>query len=143
MLASRAAFGCGVPLLDSLINGGLKKGEVLEISGPPGSGKTQLALQFIKEAVSAGDEVLVMGMSHIYYVVLQKEVLKPIYDMSDCQNFARPEYISQVVGHDARSVHHVSIPDLNSLFAFLNQLHGWMNANSSVRLPLNLPKTLG
>lgn len=69
-----------MPLLDSLINGGLKKGEVLEISGPPGSGKTQLALQFIKEAVSAGDEVLVMGMSHIYYVMLQKQVLKPIYD---------------------------------------------------------------
>ena len=132
-----------MPLLDGLINGGLKKGEVLEISGPPGSGKTQLALEFVKEAVSAGDEVLVMGTSHVYYVMLQKKVLKSIYDMTDCQNFARPEHIRQVVGHDARSVHRVSIPDLNALFAFLNQLHGWMNTNPSVRLPLNLPKTLG
>ena len=67
LLANRAAFGCGVPSLDSLINGGLKKGEVLEISGPPGSGKAQLALEFVKQAVSAGDEVLVMGTSHMYY----------------------------------------------------------------------------
>ena len=68
LLANRAAFGCGVPSLDSLINGGLKKGEVLEISGPPGSGKTQLALEFVKAAVSTGDEVLVVGMLHVYYV---------------------------------------------------------------------------
>ena len=67
LLANRAAFGCGVPSLDSLINGGLKKGEMLEISGPPGSGKTQLALEFVKEAVSTRDEVLVMGLSHICY----------------------------------------------------------------------------
>jgi predicted ATP-dependent serine protease len=65
LLTKRAAFGCGVPSLDGLMNGGLKKGEVLEISGPPGSGKTQLALQFVKQAISAGDEVLVMGTSHI------------------------------------------------------------------------------
>jgi RAD51-like protein 2 len=78
LLTNRAAFGCGVPSLDSLINGGLKKGEVLEISGPPGSGKTQLALEFVKAAVSAGDEVLVMGTSHTYYVVLQNKVLELI-----------------------------------------------------------------
>ena len=129
-------------MIDSLINGGLKKGEVLEISGPPGSGKMQLALGFVKEAVSAGDEVLVMGTSHVYYVVLQKKVLRHIYDMSDCQNSARPEHIRQVVGHDARSVHRVSIPDLNSLFAFLNQLHGWMNTNSAVRLLPNLSEAI-
>jgi hypothetical protein len=80
LLANRAAFGCGVPSLDSLINGGLKKGEVLEISGPPGSGKTSLALNFVKEAVSTGDEVLVMGASHICYVMLQKKVLELLYD---------------------------------------------------------------
>jgi len=78
LLANRAAFGCGVPPLDSLVNGGLKKGEVLEISGPPGSGKTQLALEFAKAAVSAGDEVLVMGTSHVYYVMLQNKVLQLI-----------------------------------------------------------------
>ena len=78
LLANRAAFGCGVPPLDSLINGGLKKGELLEVSGPPGSGKTQLALEFVKEAVSAGDEVLVMGMLHVDYVVLQRKVLELI-----------------------------------------------------------------
>jgi hypothetical protein len=67
LLANRAAFRCGVPPLDSLINGGLKKGEVLAISGPPGSGKTQLALAFVKEAVRAGDEVLVIGTLHVSY----------------------------------------------------------------------------
>lgn len=65
--------------------------------------------------------------------------------MADCQNFARPERIRQVVGEHARNVHRVSIADLNSLFAFLNQLHGWLNANSSVRLltaPLDGPALL-
>lgn len=61
LLANRAACACGVRAIDDLIRGGLKRGEVLEISGPPGSGKTQLALEFVKHAVGAGDEVLVMG----------------------------------------------------------------------------------
>jgi len=54
--------------------------------------------------------------------------------MTDCQNFVGPERIRQVVGDEARKVHRVSISDLNSLFAFLNQLQGWLNTNSSVRL---------
>ena len=65
--------------------------------------------------------------------------------MTDCQNFGRPERIRQVIGEDARNVHRVSIPDLNSLFAFLNQLHGWLNTNPSVRLytsPLTVPALL-
>ena len=62
--------------------------------------------------------------------------------MTDCQNFAKPERIRQVVGERARSVHHVSIPDLNSLFAFLNQLHGWLNTNPSVRPPFKFALAL-
>ena len=62
--------------------------------------------------------------------------------MTDCQNFTRPERIREVVGEDARNVHHVSIPDLNSLFSFLNQLHAWLNINSSVRLYLHLAALL-
>ena len=47
--------------LDQLLQGGLKCGHVLEISGPPGCGKEQMAARAIKSFVQAQDEVLFVG----------------------------------------------------------------------------------
>ena len=47
--------------LDDLLGGGLKRGQVLEISGPAGCSKEQVAVDAIKSFVGAGKNVLFVG----------------------------------------------------------------------------------
>jgi circadian clock protein KaiC len=51
----------GVPNLDDLLNGGLPKGSVTVVSGPPGSGKTILTQQVCFHNASAKNRVLWFG----------------------------------------------------------------------------------
>jgi len=46
----------GIPGLDSIILGGLKKDRSVTVSGPPGSGKTTLGLQFLYAGAKDFDE---------------------------------------------------------------------------------------
>ena len=46
----------GIPGLDSVISGGLKAGRSITVSGPPGSGKTTLGLQFLYSGARDFDE---------------------------------------------------------------------------------------
>jgi KaiC/GvpD/RAD55 family RecA-like ATPase len=61
MLKSLRIHRADVTALDQMVNGGLRKGQCLEIAGPPGSGKGSIALEFIRCAVKHGSEVLVVG----------------------------------------------------------------------------------
>jgi len=47
--------------LDKLLGGGLPAGHVLELSGPPGTAKQTLAINFASGAVSSNDQVLFVG----------------------------------------------------------------------------------
>ncbi len=49
----------GIPHLDMLLGGGLTKGSLAFIAGPPGSGKTTLAMQIAFSAARTGQRVLV------------------------------------------------------------------------------------
>jgi circadian clock protein KaiC len=49
----------GVPELDELLHGGLERGTVTMITGPSGTGKTTIGLQFIKEAAGRGEASVV------------------------------------------------------------------------------------
>jgi KaiC/GvpD/RAD55 family RecA-like ATPase len=46
----------GIPGLDSIMAGGLKKNRAIAVSGPPGSGKTTLGLQFLHSGAKDFDE---------------------------------------------------------------------------------------
>lgn len=46
----------GIPGLDSVISGGLKKNRTVTISGPPGSGKTTFGLQYLYSGAKDFDE---------------------------------------------------------------------------------------
>ncbi|KAK9455552.1 P-loop containing nucleoside triphosphate hydrolase protein, partial [Dipodascopsis uninucleata] len=47
-----------VPALDSIIRGGIMRGKITEVSGPPGSGKTSFAIQVASTATNNGLKVL-------------------------------------------------------------------------------------
>jgi len=53
----------GVQGLDVVLNGGLPAGHVYLLEGNPGSGKTTIALQFLREGVKLGERVLYVTLS--------------------------------------------------------------------------------
>ena len=67
----------GIPGLDSIISGGLKKNRSVIISGPPGSGKTTFGLQFLYSGANDFDE------SGVYITLSQNiDEIK-----NDCKSF--------------------------------------------------------
>ena len=53
----------GVPGLDSVLGGGFPRGHLYLVDGPPGSGKTTLALQFLLEGIRRGERSVYVTLS--------------------------------------------------------------------------------
>jgi circadian clock protein KaiC len=53
----------GVPGLDDVLNGGLTSDRLYLVEGEPGTGKTTLALQFLKEGLRRGDSTLYITLA--------------------------------------------------------------------------------
>jgi circadian clock protein KaiC len=51
-------FASGVPGLDEVLQGGVPRGSLILVEGPPGSGKTTIALQFLLQSVREGKSCL-------------------------------------------------------------------------------------
>ena len=62
MMGTTKQYSTGCPPLDRLLGGGLKRGFILEINGPPGSGKERIAANAIKGFVESKEQVLFVGM---------------------------------------------------------------------------------
>ncbi|PIL23272.1 hypothetical protein GSI_14582 [Ganoderma sinense ZZ0214-1] len=74
--AKRYSTSCAP--LDQLLDGGLKSGHVLEISGPPGCGKEQMAAHAIKSFVQAQEQVLFVDMQNMVPPATIKRILSDI-----------------------------------------------------------------
>lgn len=63
--------------LDNLLGGGVRRGHVLEISGPPGSPKEALLLKAVFAFVELGKEVVFLGKSlrGPFYIHINCQVL--------------------------------------------------------------------
>ena len=72
--------------LDKILEGGLSRGQILEISGPPGSPKEKLALNIVASFAEYGEETLFVGEDLIISIFPATILIKH----SDCQNAASP-----------------------------------------------------
>ncbi len=61
---SLARLSTGMAALDEALNGGLPKGRLVEIAGPPAAGKTRLALQICASVQRAGGVAAVVDADH-------------------------------------------------------------------------------
>ncbi|NLS01286.1 AAA family ATPase [Rhizobium sp. P38BS-XIX] len=57
----------GVAGLDDVLSGGLSRGHVFLLEGSPGTGKTTIALQFLREGASRGERCLYISLSETEY----------------------------------------------------------------------------
>ncbi|CAG7850032.1 SubName: Full=Uncharacterized protein {ECO:0000313/EMBL:CCA72795.1} [Serendipita indica DSM 11827] len=112
LLANLHVIGIESQTITTLLGGGLRKGQCLEIAGPPGIGKTSLALEFIRSTLHDGFEVLVV----------------------DCQSTLHPLRLYETLGSDADKIHHVSTPGYAELFVFMNQLPTYLSSRPSISL---------
>src|SRR5262245_36813439 len=55
--------GTGIDGLDNVLGGGLRRHRLYLIEGVPGSGKTTLSLQFLREGARLGEPVLYITLS--------------------------------------------------------------------------------
>ncbi|KAI0355938.1 P-loop containing nucleoside triphosphate hydrolase protein [Trametes cingulata] len=75
MMGTTKLYSTGCPPLDRLLGGGLKRGSVLEINGPPGSGKEQIAANAVKSFVKCNQEVLFVDMQNMVPPATIKRIL--------------------------------------------------------------------
>lgn len=54
-------FRC-CPPIDSLLDGGLRRGHVLELLGSPATPKTALVLEIIRDFIESREDVLIIGI---------------------------------------------------------------------------------
>ncbi|GAB1524009.1 hypothetical protein RhiTH_007161 [Rhizoctonia solani] len=59
--ASATALSTGNKTIDEILDGGVIKGSLLEISGVPGSGRSAVTRSILTSAVREGHEILVIG----------------------------------------------------------------------------------
>src|SRR2546428_4412351 len=61
-LIAAAKIRTGIPGLDKMLHGGYVPGRPYIVSGPPGAGKTILAMQFLREGLEGGERCLFVAL---------------------------------------------------------------------------------
>src|SRR4051812_16505998 len=60
--ATESRVATGIPGIDDVLGGGLPAQRIYLIEGDPGTGKTTLALQFLREGVRLGERALYVAL---------------------------------------------------------------------------------
>jgi circadian clock protein KaiC len=67
---------------DVLLGGGIPKGSTLLVSGPPGSGKTVMALQYTFNQARKGERVLFVSTCELLYTINKFASPMSFFDLS-------------------------------------------------------------
>ncbi len=86
MTEQRVSFG--IAELDMLIGGGVPKGSVINITGPPGSGKTLISLAFISDGLRNGRQGVQVCFTTVPIVnvlkrTMGKKMFEPIFQTDE------------------------------------------------------------
>lgn len=148
-------FHC-CPPIDNLLDGGLRRGHVLELLGPPGTPKTALALEMIRDFIENKEDVLIIGIC----LRFPRSVLPVLISVIDPQNTIAPGVIDEklrcetavhlfsragahcdtavwtaslsVPKDHSRHVHLMAISHVAELMSFLNTLPSYLQENPKV-----------
>ncbi|WP_229414243.1 ATPase domain-containing protein [Zemynaea arenosa] len=71
-LAQRGQVRSGLPQFDVLLGGGIEAGSSTLISGPPGSGKSSLAMQFVKAVTERGQRASMFLFEESFNTLLNR-----------------------------------------------------------------------
>jgi circadian clock protein KaiC len=71
-LIKRPQISSGLPAFDTLLGGGIEEGSSTLISGPPGTGKSSLATQFVKAATQKGDRAALFLFEESFNTLLNR-----------------------------------------------------------------------
>ncbi|TFK93374.1 P-loop containing nucleoside triphosphate hydrolase protein [Polyporus arcularius HHB13444] len=119
MMGATKRYPTACAPLDRLLGGGLRRGSVLELMGPAGCGKEQLAAHAVKPFVESNQEVLFVDM----------------------QNMAPPATIKRILaaGRTAQAdgldlVHYQTLHTATEFVVFLRNLCDYLKAHSNIAL---------
>ncbi|KAJ3544748.1 hypothetical protein NM688_g5705 [Phlebia brevispora] len=107
------------PPLDSLLEGGLKRGSVLEISGPPGASKEALAVNLVKAILNRKQGTIFIDMQNM---TTASQLLTVLSSQS-----ALPPDLRQLVVH-------MSLYSLSELLVFLHFLPQYLQRSPKTEL---------
>jgi circadian clock protein KaiC len=71
-LRRRAQVGSGLPALDMLLGGGIEEGSSTLVSGPPGTGKSSVAMQFVKAMTDRGQRAALFLFEESFNTLLNR-----------------------------------------------------------------------
>jgi len=71
-LTRRAQVGSGLPALDMLLGGGIEEGSSTLVSGPPGTGKSSVAMQFVKAMTDRGQRAALFLFEESFNTLLNR-----------------------------------------------------------------------
>ncbi|WP_051293538.1 ATPase domain-containing protein [Pseudoduganella violaceinigra] len=71
-ITSRQQVGSGLPALDVLLGGGIEEGSSTLISGPPGTGKSSLAAQFVVAVTARGQKAAIFMFEEALNTLLNR-----------------------------------------------------------------------
>ncbi|KAH9478656.1 hypothetical protein JR316_0009113 [Psilocybe cubensis] len=101
--------------------GGLPRGHILELSGPPGSPKERLAMGLVAEVVGRGEEVIFVDCQHMTTPAVLARALKDHLPAHDAQNAIQ-------------RIQYTHIHDLAQFLLFIYQLPAILAAAPKVTL---------
>ncbi|TBU52368.1 P-loop containing nucleoside triphosphate hydrolase protein [Dichomitus squalens] len=125
MMGETKLYSTSCAPLDDLLDGGLKRGHILEISGPPGCGKEQIAAHAVKSFVEAHEHVLFVDMQNMVPPATIKRILcGDVTAATDADDSER--------GLDL--VHYQALHTPAEFVVFIRTLPAYLEARPSVRL---------
>jgi RAD51-like protein 2 len=93
LTAQADKFSSHCPPIDKLMSGGLTRGHILEISGPPGTMKEAVGVGVVRSFLEINEEVLFVGGLIDPFVTMEHLV----EDEADTQNMTRPQTLVRVL----------------------------------------------